>query len=101
MTHVYNISFQIAPNLQEQWLLWMQSKFIPMVVETACFENHQFYALDVDAEQAPTYTIQLFAQTPENLAKFKESYAEALLDELHKTWGDQCFHFVTTMQIVN
>jgi hypothetical protein len=101
MTQVYNISFQIAPNLQEQWLLWMKSKFIPMVVETACFENQHFYELDVTEDQAPTYTMQLFAQTPENLAKFTESYAAALLDELHKTWGDQCFHFVTTMRIVN
>jgi hypothetical protein len=99
--HVYNISFQIAPNLQEQWLEWMQSKFIPMFQETGCFQQHQFYQLDVEADQAPTYTIQLFAQSPENLAQFKETFSVPLLDELQKTWGDQCFHFVTTMRIVN
>jgi len=99
--HVYNISFQIDPNLQEQWLVWMKSKFIPMVVETGCFQNHPLYELDIAEDQAPTYTLQLFAQSRENLAKFTESFAEPLLDEMHKTWGDQCFHFVTTMRIVN
>ncbi len=99
--HVYNISFQIDPNLQEQWLVWMKGKFIPMVNEIGCLQNHQFYELDISDDQSPTYTLQLFAQSSENLAKFTESFAEPLLDELHKTWGDQCFHFVTTMRIVN
>jgi hypothetical protein len=99
--HVLNISFQIAPNLKEQWLLWMKSKFIPMMTETKCFQNHQFYNLDVSADQAPTYTLQLFTETPENLALFTECFSGPLLDELQKTWGDQCFHFITTMRIVN
>ena len=43
--HVFNISFQIAPTLQAQWLEWMKSKFIPMVVATNCFEDHKFYEL--------------------------------------------------------
>ena len=98
---VFNISFQITPNLQEQWLEWMQAKFIPMFVETGCFQNHAFYELEVSADQAPTFTLQLFTQTAENLVHFKESFANNLLDELQKTWGDQCFHFVTTMRIVN
>ena len=99
--HVYNISFQIAPNLQEQWVLWMKSKFIPMIMVTDCFQSHQFYELELTADQAPTYTIQLFAQTSEKLEEFKETCSNALLDEMQKTWGDQCFHFVTTMRIVN
>lgn len=99
--HVYNISFQIAPNLQEQWMLWMQSKFIPMIMETACFQNQHFYELDVTSDQAPTFTLQLFAINPQQLAQFQDQFAAALLDELQKTWGDQCFHFITTMRIVN
>jgi len=101
MTMVYNISFQIAPNLQEQWLLWMKSKFIPLVHATDCFMEHKFYALDVQEDQAPTYTLQLFAQTPEKLTQYQANHAASLLDELQVSWGDQCFHFVTTMQIVN
>ena len=99
--HVYNISFQITPNLQEQWLLWMKSKFIPMLVATDCFQSHQFYELELTSDQSPTYTMQLFATTPENLAQFTETFSSSLLDELQKTWGDHCFHFVTTMRIVN
>jgi hypothetical protein len=98
---VFNISFQIAPTLQAQWLEWMKSKFIPMIMATHCFQEHQFYTLDVSSDQAPTYTLQLFTTHPEKLAQYRDSHSPALMDELLTTWGDQCFHFITTMQIVN
>ena len=98
---VFNISFQIAPTLQAQWLEWMKNKFIPIVEATGCFEQHKFYELAVEADQAPTYTLQLFTETPEMLAKFQSELSPSILEELNNTWADQCFHFITTMKIVN
>jgi hypothetical protein len=99
--HVLNISFQIAPTLQGQWLEWMKSKFIPLIVSTQCFEEHKFYELIVDKDQAPTYTLQLFASNEDQLVLFKNTLSTTILDELSSTWGDQCFHFITNMKIVN
>ncbi len=99
--HVYNISFQIAPTLQSQWVEWMKNKLIPIIESTGCFDDHKFYELAVDVDQAPTYTLQLFAPTSEILAKFQEELSPSIMEELANTWGDQCFHFITTMQIVN
>jgi hypothetical protein len=98
---VYNISFQIAPSLQAQWLDWMKNKFIPMVVGTGCFDQHQFYAIDIAEDQAPTYTLQLFTAIPEKLLAYQENLSKPIFQELQAAWGDQCFHFITTMQIVN
>lgn len=98
---VFNISFQIAPQLQEQWVLWMKSKFIPMLMETSCFETHHLYELDLSDDQAPTFTLQLFTKNPENLSNFSNTFSKPLLDEVQNTWGDQCFHFVSSMRIVN
>lgn len=98
---VYNISFQIAPTLQAQWLEWMKNKFIPMVQGTACFIDHKFYEIDIAEDQAPTYTLQLFTPKAENLSQYQETSSTAIMDELLNTWGDQCFHFITTMRIVN
>ena len=98
---VYNISFQIAPGLQAQWLEWMKNKFIPMVTGTNCFEQHHFYEIDVVEDQAPTYTLQLFTAIPEKWMEYQENLSNPILQELQATWGDQCFHFITTMRIVN
>ena len=99
--YVLNISFQIAPTLQLQWLEWMKSKFIPIVDVTGCFNNHKFYELLVEADQAPTYTLQLFAASQEKLVQFQENLSIPILDELSSTWKDQCFHFITSMKIVH
>jgi hypothetical protein len=98
---VYNISFQIDPNQQAPWLIWMQEKFIPMIHATACFSDNKFYEIEVSEDQAPTYTLQLFYQTPENIEKYKNQLSESIMAELQDTWGNQCFHFITTMRIVN
>jgi hypothetical protein len=98
---VYNISFQIAPTLQDQWLVWMKSKFIPMVEGTNCFEDHKFYEIDIAEDQAPTFTLQLFTKSAEKLTQYQEQLSAGILDELQNTWGEQCFHFITTMRIVN
>jgi hypothetical protein len=98
---VYNISFQITPGLQIQWLEWMQNKFIPMIAETNCFEQQHFYEIDVVEDQAPTYTLQLFTAIPEKWMEYQENLSNPILQELQATWGDQCFHFITTMRIVN
>jgi hypothetical protein len=98
---VYNISFQIAPTLELQWLEWMKAKFIPMIVSTACFEENKLYQLEVDAEQAPTYTLQLFTRQAAQLANYLQQHDALILQELSATWGDQCFYFATKMKIVN
>jgi hypothetical protein len=99
--HVFNISFQIAPTLQAQWLEWMKRKFIPMIEATHCFDEHKFYELIVEKDQAPTYTLQLFAANQDTLIQFKETLSPTIINELSSTWGDQCFHFITNMKIVN
>lgn len=99
--HVLNISFQIAPTLALQWVEWMKNKLIPTMVSTGCFKDHHLYELAVDADQAPTFTLQLFAESAEKLEQFQSQLASPILDELANTWGDQCFHFITTMKIVN
>ena len=99
--YVYNISFQIDPMQQEQWLQWMKSKFIPMVESTDIFEDQKFYEINVLEDQAPTYTLQLFTSSEQKMENYQINIAPSIIDELQNTWGNQCFHFITTMKIVN
>jgi hypothetical protein len=98
---VYNISFQIAPTLELQWLEWMKEKFIPLILSTTCFEENKLYQLEVDATQAPTYTLQLFTSQVVALDEYLQKHDAPILQELSATWGDQCFYFATKMKIVN
>ena len=98
---VCNISFQIEPAVEPIWIAWMQEQFIPSFMATDCFTESRFYQLEVDPTQAPTYTLQLFAKSPKSLELYQSVHASALILTLHNTWGEQCFHFTSFMQIVN
>lgn len=98
---VCNISFQIEPNAEAIWKAWMQEQFIPDCMQTDCFTSFQFYELEVEPTQAPTYTLQLFTSSKEAMETYRGKHAADLLYKLHHTWGEQCFHFSSFMQIVN
>jgi len=98
---VSNISFQVDPSIETVWLNWLKQHFIPSCLETTCFVNHQLYQLDLASDQPPTYTLQLFSHAATQLAEFQEKHAESLLFGVTEQWGEQCFHFNTSMRIVN
>jgi hypothetical protein len=98
---VSNISFQVDPSIETVWLNWLKQNFIPSCLETTCFVNHQLYQLDLASDQPPTYTLQLFSHAATQLAEFQEKHAESLLFSVTEQWGEQCFHFNTSMRIVN
>jgi hypothetical protein len=98
---VSNISFQVDPSIETVWLNWLKQHFIPSCLETTCFVNHQLFQLDLASDQPPTYTLQLFSHAATQLAEFQEKHAESLLFSVTEQWGEQCFHFNTSMRIVN
>jgi hypothetical protein len=98
---VSNISFQVDPSIETVWLNWLKQHFIPSCLETTCFIDHQLYQLDLASDQPPTYTLQLFSHAAPQLAEFQEKHAESLLFSVTEQWGEQCFHFNTSMRIVN
>ncbi len=98
---VSNISFQVDPAIEAIWLDWVKQNFIPQCLATDCFVQHQLYQLDLAADQPPTYTLQLFSNAAAQLAEFQEKHVETLLLSISAQWGEQCFHFNTSMKIVN
>ena len=98
---VSNISFQVEPAIETAWLDWVKNSFIPSCLSTDCFVHHQLFQLDLAADQPPTFTLQLFSNAPEQLTEFQEKHADELLKGITKQWGEQCFHFNTSMRIVN
>jgi hypothetical protein len=98
---VYNISFQIDPSLEFQWLEWMKNNFIPKVMASQNFKENKLYQIKVNADQAPTYTLQLYCDNIELWQAYQELQATDHLQEVQHTWGEKCYYFCTEMQIVN
>lgn len=98
---VYNISFQIDPVVEFQWLEWMKNNFIPSLMSSKSFTENKFYQIKVNADQSPTYTLQLYCDNIELWQAYQELQANDHLKEVQHAWGEKCYYFCTEMQIVN
>jgi hypothetical protein len=98
---VYNISFQIDPVVEFQWLEWMKNIFIPSLMSNQSFIENKFYQIKVTADQSPTYTLQLYCDNMELWQAYQELQANEHLKDVQHTWGEKCYYFCTEMQIVN
>jgi len=80
---VCNISFQLNPTIQSQWLMWMKTNFIVELMGTGCFIDHKFYQLEVPEDQNPTFTLQLYAVDKAQLIKYHTQFADSIILQLN------------------
>ena len=61
---LYNVTVNVSPDIETDWLLWMKKTHIPEVLSTKRFYDHRFLKMlseHPDAE-GNTYAIQYMAQ---------------------------------------
>jgi len=98
---IYNITAKVEWSVAEEWVKWMQEKHIPEVLETGCFEKHQFVRLlQVDETEGPTYAIQYYAPTLSTYDYYLQHHAPSLRDQVNNKWGEKYIDFRTLMQVV-
>lgn len=98
---IYNVTMKVDWTICEEWLQWMQNKYIPKMIDTGCFEKHQFVQLlQIDDTEGPTFAAQYYATTFSNYDHYLKTYAPSFNDILREKWGDKCLAFSTLMKVI-
>ena len=98
---IYNITIKVEWTIAEEWVKWMQEVHIPEVLNTGCFEKHQFVRLlQVDETEGPTYATQYYAPTLSKYDYYLQHFAQPLQRQIEDKWGDKYVDFRTLMQLV-
>lgn len=99
---VYNITINIAPGIETEWLNWQKEEHIPEVMASGLFTDYKFYRLlEPQQDDSVTYVVQYFASSPENYHSYINEKAPLLRQKAINKWGDQFIVFRTVMQVVN
>lgn len=99
---IYNVTTKIAWTIHNAWKEWFFHEQLPAIMATRLFDRHQVVQLlEVDDDEGPTYAIQLYSPSLENI----DAYREKHLDDLERTerelWGDGIISFSSLMQVIN
>ena len=99
---VYNISIQIDPAIEKEWLQWQKQEHIPDVMSSGQFTDYKFYRLlEQDETEGVLYVLQFFAASQAHYKKFIREFAEKLRQKVYARWGDKFIAFRTVMEVVN
>ncbi len=76
---IYNITTKIAWHIHDEWKQWLMSEQLPGIMSTGLFERYQLVRLlEVDDEDGPTYALQLYSSSIENVEEYRDKH----LDEI-------------------
>ncbi len=99
---IYNITTKMVAGIEDAWLEWAKTEFIPGAIASGCFNSGRVMRLlDVDDEEGPTYAIQLEFTERKQYDRWNEEYAGASTDEAFRRWGNQFISFKSLLAIVN
>ena len=98
---LYNITINVTPDIEEDFIAWMKGIHIPEVLETGIFHEHKFFRLLHDSEDGTTnYCIQYFTESIDQMMEYEEKHAAILRAKAQKRYKDKAIAFRTLLETI-
>lgn len=99
---IYNVTVSLAPEIEEEWLKWIEEEHIPDMLGTEKFEKAQLVKI-YDDKQAATgsYAVQYYAKSPQLLNAYLSEDAARLRKKTADQFGDKLLSFRTFLNVVS
>lgn len=99
--YIYNITTNVANEIQKEWLAWMHETFIPAMLTTKKFSKAIMTEVQIEEEMGGiTYSTQYFTESKEMLVQFEKEDQVALLRK-HSKFQGQFVDFSTQLKVIN
>lgn len=99
---IYNVTVSLAPEIEKEWLKWIEEEHIPDMLGTEKFEKAQLVKI-YDDKQAATgsYAVQYYAKSPQSLNAYLTEDAARLRKKTADQFGDKLLSFRTFLNVVS
>ena len=98
---IYNVTSQVAPEILEIWMEWMEKYHLPRVLATNYFEDISIFKVSMDQPSDPTFAVQYKANSNQALKEYLDKDAPFHKDEIHQKFGEQVLFFETYLELVS
>lgn len=98
---LYNVTINVAPDIEMDFLDWMRETHIPEVMATGIFVEHKFCRLIQQSDDGSTnYAIQYFTESLAKMQEYESKYAAALRAKTQERYKDKALAFRTLLEIL-
>ena len=100
--YIYNVTVNIEPHVQEQWLSWMHNTHIPEMLATGKFLNARVCRVLVEEETGGiTYAVQYTAHNRDALDRYYREDAPRLRQQTLDRFSESLVAFRTELEIIS
>lgn len=97
--YLYNVTVNVDQDIEAEWLQWMKTVHIPEVLKTGYFiENKIFRLLHEPHNDGSTYSVQYFIDSLEDLDKYLNEQAPAIMARHNERYKNKHVAFRTVME---
>jgi len=98
---IYNITILIEESIEQQWLSWIKTNYIPAVMETGFFQSYELLQLMDSPNEELTYCLQFRTDEISSLQSYQNLYAPQIEQEQLLAFANQLVTFSSTMKLIN
>ena len=98
---IYNVTSQVATEIEEIWMEWMEKYHLPKVLATNYFADISILKVSMDQPSGPTFAVQYKANSNQALKEYLNKDAPFHKNEIRKKFGEQVLFFETYLELVS
>ncbi|NJN24694.1 MAG: DUF4286 family protein [Cyclobacteriaceae bacterium] len=99
---LYNITFNIEPEIKGEWFSWMKNKYCPYVLESGYFNDFRiFHLLSETENDGLTYSVQFFADTLDHVNAYLEKHAPRIVHAHNEAFRHKHVSFMSILESVD
>ena len=97
---IYNVTVNIASDVNTQWVAWMKEIHMPDVMKTGCFVDCQLLKVLYVNDEGDTYSAQYKFLDMADIERYQKEFAPALQQEHSLKFKDKYSAFRTLLQVI-
>ena len=95
---IYNITFVIAKDTEQEGLQWIKEKHVQQVMETGCFSSARLSKVNTDIQpDAVNYSLQFFSESKDGVTQYINEHAPKIKHDIIKKFQQKILFFETEL----
>jgi hypothetical protein len=95
---LYNITVIIDEAIHDEWLQWVDSRYIPGIMDSGMFVSSRLLKVIDSPNEGVTYCMQFIADSVDQYNAYKEKFADPLISEHDRKFEGSLVSFTTLME---
>jgi hypothetical protein len=98
---LYNITINVSPEIEQDFITWMKETHIPEIMQTGIFYEFKFLRLMHDSDDGSVnYATQYFTDTIDQMMDYERNHAPAIRAKTQARYQDKAIAFRTLLETV-